>query len=184
LLLRKPKANGFETGDQGGCHAQSNQRATNGEACQSVCGTEQGCANRGNEQQYALHPPRPIAVQRDADRQLRGRERKEVDCGKQSEVGRAQLHARRKLGRDDGIDRSIEVGEKVATREWEKHKNDWASISNHALSAFLIGLRCGYPVHAKPESHDWGTSSGVTIVLIAMLNQATAAAFSEVLIVG
>jgi hypothetical protein len=53
------------------------------------------------------------------------------------------------------------------------------------LSVSLIGLRCGYPIHAKPKSCTTGGHSGrVTIVLIAMLNQATAVAFSEVLIVG
>jgi hypothetical protein len=29
----------------------------------------------GDHEQYALHPPRPIAIERDADRQLHGRER-------------------------------------------------------------------------------------------------------------
>ena len=50
LLLRKPQTNRFQPGDQRGGNTQSDQRSADDEACQTVCGTEQGGANRGNEQ--------------------------------------------------------------------------------------------------------------------------------------
>jgi hypothetical protein len=43
-------------------------------------------------------PKEPI--ERDTEWQLHGREGEEVDCGKQAEIGRAQVHDRGKLGRD------------------------------------------------------------------------------------
>ena len=97
---------------------------------------EQGRADCGNEQQHALHAPRPIAVERYAERQLHRCEGEEVDRGKQAEVGGAQLHCRGKLGRDDSVDGAIEVREEVTGGEREQHQKDRSAISHGLLRNF------------------------------------------------
>src|SRR5262249_10083145 len=111
-------------------------------------------------------PARPISVERDPNRQLHDREREEVDRSKQSQVGRTQVHARGKLSRDDGIDRAVEVREKITGGERKQDQKDWASISDERLRGLLIRLRQRRPVHANPNILTAsGTSRAVRIAL-------------------
>jgi hypothetical protein len=62
-----------------------------------------------DREQHGLDAPRSVAVEQDADRKLHRGEREEVRAREQAERRRIERELARELGRDDRVDRAVQV---------------------------------------------------------------------------
>ena len=108
--LRPPRRDGLERRHQASRNAQSDTAAGEDEKREILTDGEQRAAERRDQQQARLHAARPVAVQQDAERNLKGGEGDEVDAGEKPQIRRREADFRRKLRRDDGIHRAVEIG--------------------------------------------------------------------------
>ena len=86
----------------------------------------------GDQQQRALHPARPVAIEQDAEGELEKTEAQEVDRGQQAQTCRSESELQGDRRADDRVDGTVEIGEEVAGPEGKadhRKESDRATVT-------------------------------------------------------
>jgi hypothetical protein len=104
-------------------HARASTRGTNPRDAPK----QHGAAGRDN-QQCALDPPRAVAIQQYADRDLSRREGQEIDRREETKIRCTERQIGRELVGDQRVDGSEQICQVKSDGERQQHANNWPPL--------------------------------------------------------
>ena len=141
---REPDRDRLERGHEPAREADPDEGPPEGERRERLGGGEDERPGGGDEEERALDPAGPVAVEQDPEGELEEPEAQEIGGGQEPEVSGPEPEFPRDRRADDRVDRTVEVGEKVARPEGEA---DHRKERNRAAA---MGRRtCVHPGQSK-----------------------------------
>ena len=127
---RREQRHGLEARHEPAGEAEPDQRAGEHEHAFVRREAEERGPSRRHEQQRRLHPARPVPVEQNAERRLKGGESDEIGRRQEAQTLRREPDVRHQIRRHDRVHRPEQVGEEIAAAERQQHRQGDASESD------------------------------------------------------